>query len=159
MGAGDESLGIVQVAEGRSVPDEHWAGLQQVAGRARRQLGPPADVDLHLVDADRRPRSAVRVEDGLGLDAAAADPQLAERRPVRADEEAADDRFPDTGSSAPAVELLRDREVLDAQARLRTRVAHDVDGCLPSVCETRAEKVIPSGERLRRHPLPDASDW
>jgi hypothetical protein len=46
VGAGDESLVIVQVAEGRSVPDEHWAGLQQVADWARRQLGAPADVDL-----------------------------------------------------------------------------------------------------------------
>jgi len=133
--------------------------LEQVSGWARRQLGTRADVDLALVDADRRPRSSVRVENRLGLDPVAADPQLAERRPVRADEEAADDRFSDTRSSAPAVELLRDREVLDAQACLRTRVPHDVDGCLDSVCQTMAEKVTPSGERLRRHPFPDASNW
>jgi hypothetical protein len=159
VGAGDESLGIVQVAEGGAVPDEHWAGLEQVAGWARRQLGTRADVDLPLVDVDRRPRSSVRVENRLRLDPAAADPQLAERRPVRADEEAADDRFRDARSSAPAVESLRDGEVLDAQARLRTRVPHDVDGCLHSVSETMAEKVIPSSERLHRHPLPDASNW
>jgi hypothetical protein len=102
---------------------------------------------------------AVRVENRLGLDPAAADPELAQRGPVRADEEAADDRFSDARSSAPALELLRDREVLDAQARLRTRVPDDVDGCLLSVCQAKAEKVIPSGERLRRHPFRDASTW
>ena len=159
VGAGDESLRIVQLAEGRSVPNEHWPGLEQVAGWARRELGTGADVDLPLVDVDRCPRSSVWIENGLRLDPAAADPQLAQRRPVRADEEAADDRFSDARSSAPAVELLRDGEVLDAQPRLRTRVPHDVDGCLHSVSETMAEKLIPSGERLYRHPLPDASNW
>jgi hypothetical protein len=72
-----------QVAERRSVTDEHWAGLEQVAGWARRQLGTRADVDLPLVDVDRRPRPAVWVENRLRLDPAAADPQLAERRPER----------------------------------------------------------------------------
>ena len=78
---------------------------------------------------------------------------------MRADEEAAHNRFADAGQATPAVELLRGGEVLDAQARLRTRVAHDVDGCLLSVCKTMTEKLIPSGERLHRHPFPDASNW
>ncbi len=101
VGAGGESLWVVQVAEEGSLADEHWPGLQQVAGWAWRQLGTRADVDRPLVDVDRRPRSSVRVENRLRLDPAAADPQLAQRRPVRADEEAADDRFSDAGSSAP----------------------------------------------------------
>jgi hypothetical protein len=82
VGAGDESFAIAQATEGRSLPDEHGAGLQQVAGWARRQLGTRADVDLPRVDVDRRPRSSVRVENGLRLDPAAADPELAERRPL-----------------------------------------------------------------------------
>jgi hypothetical protein len=90
--------------------------------------GPYADV--RLVDVDGRALSAVGVENRLRLDPAAADPELAERRPVWADEEATDDRLSDAEFLAPTVELLRDCEVLDAQARLRTRVPHDVDGCL-----------------------------
>src|SRR5213592_4251649 len=113
MGGGDESLGIVWVAKRRSVTNEHRPGLQQVTGRKRRQLGARADPDLPLVDVARRARSAVRVENRLRLDPAAADPELTERRPMRADEETADDRFTDPGLSAPAFELLRDCEVLD----------------------------------------------
>ncbi len=157
MGAGDEALGIVQVSEGRSVPDEQWAGLEQVAVRARGQLSTRADTDLTFVDVDRRPCSSVRVEDWLGLDPAAPDPQLPERRPVRAEEEAADDRFSDAGSSAPPVESLRDGEVLDGQARLRTWVPHDVDGRLLSVFKTRTKNVVPYPGRMHRHPLPDGS--
>jgi len=52
------------------------------------------------------------------------------------------DRSPSRGFRLPQVELLRDREVLDAQARPRTCVPHGVDGCLRSVCQTMAEKVI-----------------
>ena len=153
----EERRVAVQVAQGRSVADQHRAGLQEVAGWARRELGARADADLPLVDVDRRACAAVGVEDWLRLDPAASDPELAERRPMRADEEAADDRFSDAESSAPAVESPRDPEVLDAQTRLQTRVPHDVDGCLLPVSQTVTEKVVPDGEHLHRHPLPDGS--
>ena len=73
MGAGDESLRMVQVAEGSSVADEHRAGLEQVAGRAGRQLGAPADVNRPVVDVDRRllggfARGVLQIE-GSGEDA------------------------------------------------------------------------------------------
>ncbi len=131
--------------------------MQQVPGWSLRQLGTGADADLPFVDVDRRPRPSVPVENRLRLDLAAVDPELAERRPVWADEEAADDRFSDAESSAPAVELLGNREVLDAQTRPRTRVPHDVDGCLLPVAQTVTEKVVSNCGPLRQHPFPDAS--
>ena len=154
MGAGDEALGIVQVAERRPIADEHWPGLEQVAGWARRELGARTDVDLPSVDVDRRPRSSVWMENWLRLDSAAADPELAERWSVRANEEAADDRFADADLSAPAIEWLGDSEVLDAQARLRPRIPNDVDGCLLSVFQPVSEKVVSNSGRLHRHPFP-----
>jgi hypothetical protein len=69
----------------------------------------------------------------LGLDAAAVDAELAQRGAAWAEEEAADDRLLDAGSPTPALEWLRDGEVLDAQSRLEPRVADDVDGCLLAV--------------------------
>ena len=54
------------------------------------------------------------------------DPELAER-PVRiAEEEATDDRLVDAVRHAPDVEVLRPREVEDADARGRPRVPHGV---------------------------------
>ena len=95
VGAGNEPLRVVRVVERCAVTDEQRAGLQQVAGRAWRQLGARGDADLTVVDVDRSSRPHVGIAHGLGLDPSAADPELAQRRPVWAEEEAADDRVLD----------------------------------------------------------------
>jgi hypothetical protein len=92
----------------------------------------------------------------LGLDAAAVDAELAQRGAAWAEEEAADDRLLDAGSPTPALEWLRDGEVLDAQSRLEPRVADDVDGCLLAVGESVAEQLVTGGKRPHRHPSGEA---
>jgi hypothetical protein len=62
------------------------------------------DPDLVVLDVDRRSCRLVLVGDGFGLDAAAVDPELAQRGAAWAEEEAADDRLADAGSPTPAVE-------------------------------------------------------
>jgi hypothetical protein len=146
------------MAERRPVADEEWAGLQQVAGGPGRQLGARRDPDLAPLDVNRRSRRPVLVGDGLGLDPAAVDPELAQRGAAWGQEEAADDRLPDAGSPAPAVEWLRDGEVLDAQARLEPRVADDLDGCLLAVGEPVAEKLVAGGKGPHRHPSGEANN-
>ena len=157
VGASDEALRVVEEAEWRPVADEQRAGLQQVAGGPGRQVRAGRDPDLAVLDVDRGPRGLVRVGDGFGLDLAAVDPELAQRRAVWAEEEAADDRFPDAGEPAPAVERLRDGEVFDAQPRLAPWVADDVDGRLLAVGELVAEKLVTGGKRPHRHPSSEAS--
>jgi hypothetical protein len=158
VGAGDEPLRVVRVAERRPLTDEHRAGLQQVAGRLRWKLGARRDPDLVLVDVDRRARRPVLVGHRFGLDPAAADPELAHRRSVRTAEEAADYRLRDAGPPTPAVEPLRKREMLDRQPCLPPRVADEVDGRLLAVGETVAEKLVARSERLRRHPCDQATE-
>src|SRR5207244_158727 len=79
-------------------------------------------------------------------------PELSKRPPVWTHEETTHDRFPDTKAPAPAVESLRNPEMLNAQPRPVTRVTHDIDGRLFPVLQTMAKEVVRSRERLHRHP-------